>query len=167
MKTNKIKATSCYITDALFILMARKKFEDISITEIADKAGVTRVSFYRNFNTKEEVIKTWIFNVTNSFLTKSNISYKNDSLENYFMILFTHLEKYKERAILICKAGLTYLLKNEFENRLLSIYQKEYDNYKSYFIAGGIFNVYYYWLKNGCLESPEDLAKKLVDILNK
>lgn len=111
MKTGKIESTSNYIIDALFILMSRKKFEAISITEIAIKAGVTRVSFYRNFNSKEEVIEKWIFDITNTFLKESNISYKNDSLEIYFIKLFTHLNNYKERATLICKSGLSYLLK--------------------------------------------------------
>lgn len=167
METKRRCATSYYIIEAIFILMERKSFEDISITEIALKAGVTGVSFYRNFSSKEEVIKRWITDITNTFLSESKLSYKNDSLENYFITLFTHLEKYKERAMLVCRAGLDYLLKSEFEDRLLSIYNQEYDNYKSYFIAGGIFNVYYYWLNNGCIETPYEVSKKLLDILHR
>ncbi len=83
------------------------------------------------------------------------------------MKLFNHLEKNKDYAILIYKANLTHLLKNEFENRILKIYEKEYGIYKSYFLAGGIFNVYYYWLMNGCKESPDTIANKLVDFMQK
>jgi len=52
-----------------------------------------------------------------------------------------------------------------FEKYLIR--QKEYENYKSYFIAGGIFYVYYFWLINGSKESPKELANKMVDLLEK
>ena len=36
------------ITDALFSLMQEKKLSDIRITELIERAGVARASFYRN-----------------------------------------------------------------------------------------------------------------------
>ena len=81
------------LTDALFSLMSKKKFNDIAITELSKKAGVSRLSFYRNFDSKEDIIKKWITNTTDNFLKKSDISYKNDSAKDYFIKLFTHLEK--------------------------------------------------------------------------
>lgn len=44
------------ITDALFRLMKSKPLQDISITELTRVAGVGRVSFYRNFETKIDVL---------------------------------------------------------------------------------------------------------------
>lgn len=167
MRLQAEKYVDEYITKALFTLMKRKKYDDISITEITNKAGVGRVSFYRNFNSKEDIIKNWIENTTNNFLKSSDINFKKDSTKDYFIKLFNHLEKYKEESFLIYKANLIHLLKSVFENKLLSIHQKEYDNYKSYFLAGGIFNVYYFWLINGCKESSEEIANKLVDLMQK
>ncbi len=167
MRLQAEKYVDEYITNALFTLMKRKKYDDISITEITNKAGVGRVSFYRNFNSKEDIIKNWIEDTTNNFLKSSDINFKKDSTKDYFIKLFNHLEKYKEESFLIYKANLIHLLKSVFENKLLSIHQKEYDNYKSYFLAGGIFNVYYFWLINGCKESSEEIADKLVDLMQK
>ena len=167
MRLQAEKYVDEYITNSLFTLMKRKKYDDISITEITNKAGVGRVSFYRNFNSKEDIIKRWIEDTTNNFLNNSDINFKKDSTKDYFIKLFNHLEKYKEESFLIYKANLIHLLKSEFENKLLSIHQKEYDNYKTYFLAGGIFNVYYFWLINGCKESSEEIANKLVDLMKK
>ncbi len=167
MRLQAEKYVDEYITNALFTLMKRKKYDDISITEITNKAGVGRVSFYRNFNSKEDIIKNWIEDTTNNFLKSSDINFKKDSTKDYFIKLFNHLEKYKEESFLIYKANLIHLLKSVFENKLLTIHQKEYDNYKSYFLAGGIFNVYYFWLINGCKESSEEIADKLVDLMQK
>ncbi len=167
MRLQSEKYVDKYITEALFNLMKRKDYSSISITEICNKAGTGRMSFYRNFDSKEDIIKKWITNTTDNFLNESDISYKNDSTKDYFIKLFTHLEKYKTEAYLIYKANLFNLLKNEFDKKLINLHQKEYENYKSYFIAGGIFNVYYFWLINGSKENPEELANKMVNLLEK
>ncbi len=41
------------------------------------------------------------------------------------------------------------------------------DPYKSYFLAGGIYNVFLLWLINGCKENPEELADRMTDMLVK
>lgn len=48
-----------------------------------------------------------------------------------------------------------------------SWYLEEYDEYKSVFIAGGIYNVFLFGFTNNCKENPEDLAKRLEDIFMK
>ena len=167
MNNKRELSVAQYITNSLFELMKAKPYNDISITEITDKAKVNRVSFYRNFTSKEDIIDKWIKFTTQNFLSISDISYQKDSTLDYFTKLFTHLEKYKTEAMLIYNANLFNLLKNEFDNNLINLHKKEYSNYKSYFLAGGIFNVYYFWLINGCKETPQQVAEKLVDLMSK
>ena len=167
MKKKRELSVAEYITNSLFELMKIKPYNEISITEITDKAKVNRVSFYRNFTSKDEIVKKWIKDTTTNFLNTSDISFKNDSTKDYFIKLFTHLEKYKNEATLIYKANLFNLLKDEFDYNLTNIHLKEYGSYKSYFFAGGIFNVYYFWLINGCKETPHQVAEKLIDLMSK
>ena len=167
MNNKRELSVAQYITNSLFELMKAKPYNDISITEITDKAKVNRVSFYRNFTSKEDIIDKWIKSTTQKFLSKSDISYQRDSTLDYFTKLFTHLEKYKTEAMLIYNANLFNLLKNAFNNNLIKLHKKEYSNYKSYFLAGGIFNVYCFWLINGCKETPHQVAEKLVDLMSK
>ena len=58
---NKKQETNLFvkecITEALLLLMKGNSLSEISITEIVERAGVARVSFYRNFSSKEDVIK--------------------------------------------------------------------------------------------------------------
>lgn len=44
------------IVGALIDLMKEKNFEDISVSEITIRAGVSRVSYYRNFDSKEDIL---------------------------------------------------------------------------------------------------------------
>ena len=49
-----------HITQSMLKLLKEKPLNDISIREIVDDAAVGRTSFYRNFETKEDVIKKHI-----------------------------------------------------------------------------------------------------------
>ncbi len=51
-----------YITEALFLLMKKKDYKNITITDITKRAGVNRVTFYRNFNSKDEIINKYLEN---------------------------------------------------------------------------------------------------------
>ncbi|SDN05149.1 TetR/AcrR family transcriptional regulator [Lachnospira pectinoschiza] len=165
MKIAREKLAVEYLSDALIILMKKMDYKDISITKICEKAGVTRMSFYRNYSSKEDVLKSWIKAITNSFLEETKISYKGDSSEEYFQKLFSHFKKYANICQLIYKAGLIYLIKDEFDRVFLELHKEEYDEYKSYFLAGGVYNIFLLWLIHGCKESPEELSSRLENLL--
>ena len=167
MKTVREGSVTEYITEALLLMMKKKPYNDISVTVLCEKAGVTRMSFYRNFNTKEDVLKAWITTITDHFLQDSKISYKKDSTEQYFIKLFTHLKNHSDICLAMYNAGLIYLIKDEFDHIFLSLHKDEYDEYKSYFLAGGIYNIFLLWLIHGCKETPEQLAAKLNNILER
>ena len=167
MKIKREALVTEYITDALLILMKRKDYKDISITEICEKAGATRMSFYRNFDSKEDILKKWIVNVTDNFLKVSGISYKNEPTDVYFVKLFTHMEQHKQICLAMYKADLIYIVKEQFDRVFLQIHKDEYDDYKSYFLAGGIYNVFLFWLINGCKESPSEIALRMKTMLVK
>lgn len=44
------------IINALIDLMKEKSFDAISVSEITARAGVSRVSYYRNFDSKEDIL---------------------------------------------------------------------------------------------------------------
>ena len=167
MKTSREGLVSEYITEALLRLLKQKDFSSISITDICNRAGTTRMSFYRNFESKEDIIRKWLQQQTDSFLERSGISYSNDTTEDYIIKLFTHLSNYKEEFTALYNSGLSHLVKDEFDRVFLSIHQGEYDDYKTFFHAGGIYNSFYLWMRNGFKESPQELAQKMEGLLSK
>ena len=154
------------ITDALLKLLNTKTLDKISITEITNKAGVGRVSFYRNFESKEDIIDKYLTKITDEFIESSNISFHNMNTYDYLITLFTHLEKHKEFTTNLYKSNCLYLVENQFK-RIFELRNQNYDKYKRHFYQGGIYNIYYYWLINGYKESPKELADKLKDLLTK
>lgn len=167
MRVAREGTVSEYLTEALLQLMSKKTFEDISVTDLCKRAGVTRMSFYRNYDSKEAILRQWITTTTDSFLEESQISFKNDPLPVYFQKLFTHMKKHLGICQHIYRAGMIHLIKNEFDRIFLSFHMGDYDEYKSYFLAGGVYNVFLLWLVNGGKETPAQLAGKLENLLER
>ena len=44
------------LTQALLLMMEQKPLAQINISELCEKAGVSRVSFYRNFDSMEQIL---------------------------------------------------------------------------------------------------------------
>ena len=162
---NKAEQSRRAISEALLRLMTDHEYGKITLQNIVDEAGVSRMAFYRNFESKEAVIRYWLKGVTDRFVMESGISYRDDAPQDYFVTLFTHLARYREVCERLCSAGLSHLLKDEFDRIFLSIHGEEYSDYKSCFHAGGIYNVFLLWLIRGCPETPQELADKLGDIM--
>ena len=49
-----------HITESLLRLLEQKEISDISISELCDDAGIGRASFYRNFDSKEDILRAHI-----------------------------------------------------------------------------------------------------------
>ena len=60
--------TKHYIVQALFKLMSGFSYDKISVTDIAEKAGVGRATFYRYFKRKEDVILYYFEHNTKVFI---------------------------------------------------------------------------------------------------
>ena len=83
------------IFTALMILMEKKNFKEISITEIAKKAGVSRMAFYRTYNMKEDIITTYIDELFQEY-SKEILS--DDKIDNYknLLLYFSYLENMRD-----------------------------------------------------------------------
>jgi AcrR family transcriptional regulator len=64
----KAQLTRECIFTALMILMEKKSFEEISITEITHKAGVSRMSYYRHYKSKDDIIGTYLDELFDEYL---------------------------------------------------------------------------------------------------
>lgn len=49
-----------WIQTALFQLMEKKAYSSISITEISDRAGLARQTFYRNYQDKDDILLNYL-----------------------------------------------------------------------------------------------------------
>lgn len=160
-----------YIITALFKLMSDYEYNDISVTDIAKKAGVGRATFYRYFKSKEDVIINYFDSEAKEYL--NNQHYYPRCKEDYIQIVFNIMDKFykhKEQFKLIRKARLEYLYLEYLNYNFGKLFDSSYpnlSNYTSYLYAGMLFNISMQWLGNECTEDVHNLAEIIVNAIYK
>ena len=94
--TNEKRNLFCknQIADGFVELLRERKIQDISVTDIALKAQVSRISFYRNFKDKEDILRYYIARKTNKWLSATDDNYitlTKESIKPYIVFLLTHM----------------------------------------------------------------------------
>ncbi len=51
------------LTGALLELLEEKPLADVSVSELCDRAGVGRTSFYRNYQEKEDILRARVYHL--------------------------------------------------------------------------------------------------------
>lgn len=159
----RMEETKKVIAESLISLMKKKKFSSITNKNITDKAGLSHITIYRHFNSKDDIIKYYLDTITDTFIKTSKIVYTPNDFTGYIIKLFTHLESYKDIGILLYKSDMIHYLKDEFDRIFLSKANNINEEYHYAFLSGGLYNIYYYWIKNNCKEKPNQLATIFTD----
>lgn len=149
------------ITTALLELLEVKELKEISVSEITTTAGVARVSFYRNYNEKEDVLKEYILKLFGEWTSAYDASGKQ-SESDLMGAMFKHLTDYKAFYLLLNKRHLSYLLKDV----IISICgpKPEYINIEAYttaFFSYGLYGWIEEWFKRGMQETAEEMTALL------
>lgn len=144
------------ITTALLQMMENAPFNEIAITDLVKKAGVGRVSFYRNFESKKDVlekhlillIKEWGEN----FKALSDPTAFSDSL-------LRHYYKYKDFYLLLYKQGLSDMIYETLRYACkLGEATSNLERYGKSMFAGLLFGWLDEWMRQGMPESPDEIA---------
>ena len=155
-------AKECIVT-ALIELMKVRDFHSITITELTQKAGVSRMAYYRNYTSKEDIFNKFIDEVGASIHQKSGELRSEGDVYGYFFELFTQLDAYKELTLIAEKADLGELILAQInKNMALTFACDEHTplgRYRHRFIAGAFYNILISWLKSGQQESVADMAR--------
>ena len=158
-----ILAKDCMVT-ALMQLVEKKPFSSISISEITERAGVSRMTYYRNYASKEEIFEKHMEEIVEAY--KCDIR-KIGNQENYashqnILHCFKYFDCYKGFISCILKVGMGNLLLEALSKYMVETYCTDEKDVKlSYQLqayAGALFNVYVAWLKNNTKESVEEMA---------
>ena len=138
----------------LFDLIKTKKFHDISISELVNKAGVGRASFYRKYTCKEDVLSQYIVEKLEQWKKDFDANPSGD----FVVSLFNYFYENRELYLLLYKANLSNLLYEGI--RIASGINSPPDNISTYRVAtfaGILFGVADEWMRRGMLETPEEL----------
>ena len=162
----------------LLDLMKNKKYEDISVTEICEKANMPRKSFYRYFDGKDGAMQSLLYH-TLSDLGTLHISWNdvNKKISEEFEELFAFWKSKKDLLDAFEKSGLIGLLiesvnayaMNEFDDVKQYMSDSESsENIIAYqFVICGIMTMMINWYRSGFAESIPNLSRTATKIITK
>ena len=112
------------IVDALINLMRTRNYADITICDITKAADVSRICFYRNFVSKEQVLDAFVLRVVQEI--ESGVAAENiHDLNSYFLLLFETIRPYSPVVHEIVSAELGGIIFRHFNEKLFLTLQKK------------------------------------------
>lgn len=160
---SNVFAKDCIAT-ALIKLMKQKKYEDITITDIAKTAGVSRVTYYRNYNSKEEIITHHMDEL--GYRLEQEMK-KLDPIKDMYVCVLTFFRYWmKQSDFLLClsEAKLSYVLLEHTNKSVSGFATSSKKKYKACYFVGSMHNILFEWIKGGMKESPEEMATILCEL---
>lgn len=147
-----------HITEALLKLLRDKSIENISISELCDLAGIGRASFYRNFESKEDILRRYIQKIFKEWTDEINKE-ENIPLSKLLGLLFAHFEKHQAFYRLLNERNLIYLLKDV----IIGLYgpKPEHSKVEAYaraYVAYTLYGWIEVWFQRGMQETAEEIA---------
>lgn len=151
------------ITIALFQLMHEKSFSEISITELIKRAGVARVSFYRNYESKEDVLITLIDDILEQYRDTIDSNESNFYTYGNVRRSFEFFKEYDELALDLYRFGYGSIILeklNRFHEEVAgTMPNNSVEKYRLYMYMGSLFNTAVMWIQNGEKEDMEDIVE--------
>lgn len=160
------------IAEALFTLMRKKAFSEITVTQIIQQAGVARATYYRNFQTKEEILTEFIIQVRGEMMVVEPVyDMTYDTVVHAFERSLTILLRYKSYVLSLYNNGFASMILDMvnlyIQEALGDMPQHSTDRYVLYYIAGAATNVLIQWLQEGAQESPHEIAAVCAEIMSR
>jgi len=153
---------------ALFRLLETKTITQISVSEIIKLAGVSRSSFYRNFDTKEQILSDYIQYCYREYFKKHPVISLNDN--NHFRLFLTYrfrfIFEHRHFFIILRKHNLLYYLFETFDPELSSMLSGSHfrTKYDKIFFSSCSAGIIQQWIDNGFKESVEEMVCILTQI---
>lgn len=100
------------IQNALIILMGKKEYSEISVTEIVKKAGVSRTAYYRNYSSKDDVLEHFLNEVISViYNAMKEFNYDTDEY-GFWLTMFKNILPYADTLKLLFRGGFGEKIEN-------------------------------------------------------
>ncbi|MFA6780884.1 MAG: TetR/AcrR family transcriptional regulator [Bacilli bacterium] len=148
------------LVESLLKLMSKGKgFDNISIQDIVEEGGFSRMAYYRNFKSKADILRYHFDTITTDFIEETNTDLYEMPFDQYLTSVLTYLFSNRELALTLLDAHLFIYVREQFDAKLIKSAKTEEEAQRFIFFAGGLFNIFYHWLLGEGKETPEQIAK--------
>ena len=144
---------------ALLELIQEKSYKELSVTELCRKAGVSRMSFYRNYKVVNDLFNEAAVELNGEILRVVGSPFRRGTTNAWYEEAF--------RIIAQHRAEVSIMFHESFQHEWmkivngLAVHDPSFSTEKQYqrlIWCGGFENIVAHWLNHGMKESPEEMA---------
>ena len=156
------------IEDALFLIMEEKPYAQITVSEIAKTADVSRRTFYRMYHEKDEVLHCYFERLCREYRGQ-NAALEHYDISRMAQEYFTFWGRHRDTLLLMHRCGLDQMLYFELSRASgvvvkarISGRDRENDRDTEYFAeysTGGFSLLLQRWIAEGMEEPAEHYAQ--------
>ena len=149
------------IESALLILMDDRELNAISITDIIQKAGVSRSAYYRNYSSKEDILENVFNEAARAIVSALSDSIARRNMRDCYRLLFEQVWQVRRLFEILQKAKMVDRFQSAVNERY-SADIPEADVWEYYRIRswiGSIFNIIFGWIHRDYSESIDTMAE--------
>ncbi len=176
-KTEQSAARQRELAFGLLDLMQQMPYEKITVNDLCRHTHISRKTFYRYFPSKNDALEVLVYLVLMDINT-----YKSPALmetDNVFLTEMTRFFYYWLEHRQILETLLNNSLMEVLFTQATFISLTEMALFKQYlggldfharesvaaYYVGGILSMIMIWLKNQCVESPEDMSNRVIHLV--
>ncbi|TCS36768.1 TetR/AcrR family transcriptional regulator [Reinekea marinisedimentorum] len=163
----------CFI-QALYILLKRYQFEELTVEQVSAKSGLSRRTFYRYFESKDELLNAALANLIEEYA--EDLSAQEDlNIDNVARVFFNFWSRHLDLLRVLDRSDLLFKLLDSMNKKIPEIYRAlkndkdgygEHRMYVLCFSIGGFWNTLIHWMRSGVVLSPEEFAVMMENIVN-
>lgn len=149
------------ISNALITLLYIKKIDLISITELCEKAQVSRRTFYRHFKDKNDVVDYYVTKIMENLASELK-EHSKQNKRSLVIAFFSFFEPYTNLLAALNNNGLGDMVFTSYIKCIIVLTFPEASlqgsEYSMAFMLGGLWSLLLFWIMNDCKKTPEQLA---------
>ncbi len=161
MKKSLNKAQTAFV-NTLIQQMRVKPFNQISVSELSEAAEYDRRTFYRYFQTKEDIL--YLYSAVLLEAMANDMKREALTPRSGFLAYFKFWDTHRDFLTLLEKQGFLYFLAEKQDQLLYHQQVPEFSQYAYYFTLGGLWQVLVFWIRTGMRQTPEQLTQYTLDL---
>jgi len=138
--------TKGFITEALLEAVRREPLGQVTVAQVCQRAGVSRMAFYRNFGSLEQVLEEYyssqVAPVFEVIRRSQSFEEKHDRQQGLF-------EAIGDEMVLSLRHGFEPVIRRVFVAEIRGFYEGELDAYWLEFLSAGVYAIWQKWLIDG------------------
>ena len=151
------------LTQALLQLMEKKPLSKINVSELCTRAGVGRVSFYRNFDSMDDILVQHLKKCTDEWWR----DFSQKEVESFYTDFWPELlEQYRANGHLVrllYENNASHLIKDHIFACCRTTFEvDEEESYARAALAGALYGMVDEWIKRGMGQFPENFSLRSI-----